>query len=159
MHNLKGLWTYAVGSETVKPWMRYTIPTDDSNQTRWPLHPTWQVVQHAFDALSEQPARELIRVKKQEANLDAATASIAGYLSSRTVWQCDRDDVPVEDIGLETALDDVYEEIEKRLQEKGITFQELLQVKQRRYALRKVQTREATMKRVKSVFNDVQEAI
>jgi len=159
MHNLKGLWTYAVGSETVKPWMRYTIPTDDSNQTRWPLHPTWKVVQHAFDSLSEQPARELIRVKKQEANLDAATASIAGYLSSRTVWQCDRDGVPVEGIGLETALDDVYEEIEKRLQEKGVTFQELLQVKQRRYALRKAQTREATMKRVKSALNDVQEAI
>jgi hypothetical protein len=159
MHNLKGLWGYAVGSETVKPWLRYTIPTGDSNQTRWPLHPTWSMVQHAFDALSEQPAKELIRIKKQEANIAAATASLAGYLSSQTVWKCDRDGVAVEDIELDKVIIDLYDDVEKRLQEKGVSFQEVLQTKQKRYYLRKAQTREVIMRRVNATLQDDQEAM
>lgn len=158
IENLKGLWAYAVGSETVKPWLRYTIPTNDQTQTRWPLHPVWATVQHAFDSLNETPARELIRLKKQQANIDAATASIAGYLSSRTAWKCARDGVPVDKMALETAFADVYEEMEKRYQDKGTTFQHQLAVKQRRYYLRKEATEEVYARRARSVF-DTEEAL
>lgn len=159
MHNLKGLWAYAVGSETVKPWLRYTVPTGDSHNWRWPLHPVWSVVQHAFDALSEQPARELIRIKKQQVSIDAATASIAGYVSSRTVWQCERDEVPVDNMALETALVDLQEAIEKRFEEKGVTFQELLQTKRYRYYLREAQTRTVVKKRFQSAFHNDTEVL
>ena len=158
-NNLKGLWAYAVGSETVKPWMRYTVPTNDHIQTRWPMHPHWSILQHAFDSLSEEPAHELIRLKKQQVNMDANTASIAGYLSSHAVLQSERDVVSIADMALETTLADLYEEIEKRLQDKGVSFQQLLQAKQHRYYLREEKTREVVKKRFKSVLSDDQEAI
>jgi hypothetical protein len=51
---LPGLWSYAVGhvdgGEDSLPdgWLRYVIPTDDTNRSRWPVHPDWQVIQSAF---------------------------------------------------------------------------------------------------------------
>lgn len=160
MHHLKSLWGYLVGTDEQEGWMRYAVPQpNDTNRSRWLAHPTWNLIKHAFDSLSEEPANALIRTRKQQVNLDAATASIAGYLSTRTVWQCDRDGVPVESMALETALADIYEEIEKRLQEKGVTFQQLLQAKQRRYYLREEKTRASVMKRAKSALTDEQEAI
>ena len=146
--NLKGLWAYAVGAEAVKPWLRYTIPTADSNQTRWPLHPLWtSVIQHAFDSLSEEPARELIRVKKQQVNIDAMTASLAGYLATRTMLQCEQDGTPVEHMATKWALDDLYGAFQKRWEEKGVTFQQLLQAKRHRYYLREEKTREVEERR------------
>lgn len=159
VNNLKGLWAYAVGSKTVKPWMRYTVPTNDHIQTRWPLHPHWPIVQHAFDSLSNEPAHDLIRLKKQQVSMEANTASLAGYLSSHGVLQSKRDGVSIADMALETTLNDLYEEIEKRLQDKGVSFQQLLQAKQRRYYLREEKTREVVKKRFKSVLNDDKDTI
>jgi hypothetical protein len=51
---LSGLWSYAVGhvggGEDGLPdgWLRYVIPTEDTNRSRWPVHPDWQVIQSAF---------------------------------------------------------------------------------------------------------------
>ncbi|HEY4035893.1 MAG TPA: hypothetical protein VGL94_18200 [Ktedonobacteraceae bacterium] len=51
---LPGLWSYAVGhvdgGEDGLPdgWLRYIIPTEDTNRSRWPVHPDWRVVQSAF---------------------------------------------------------------------------------------------------------------
>src|SRR2546429_9359977 len=51
---LPGLWSYAVGhvggGEDGLPdgWLRYIIPTEDPNRSRWPVHPDWQVIQSAF---------------------------------------------------------------------------------------------------------------
>jgi hypothetical protein len=147
MHNLKGLWAYAVGSATVKPWLRYTVPTQDQTQTRWPLHPVWSVVQHAFDSLDETPARELIRLKKQQANIDVVTASLAGYLATRTMLQCEQDGMPVEHIATRCALDDLHTAMQKRWEEKGVTFQQLLQDKRSRYYLRAEKAREVEERR------------
>ena len=160
MRHLKDLWAYLVGTDEHEGWIRYAVPQpNDVNRSRWPAHPTWNAIKHAFDAISEQPASALIRTRKQQVNLDAATASIAGYLSSRTVWQCERDGVPIDKMALETAVADIYEEIEKLLQDKGVSFQQLLQAKQRRYYLREEKTRAVTMKHAKSVFSNEPEPI
>jgi hypothetical protein len=51
---LPGLWSYAVGhvsgGEDGLPdgWLRYVIPNEDTNRSRWPVHPDWQVIQSAF---------------------------------------------------------------------------------------------------------------
>ena len=52
---LPALWSYAAGSLTGGPdglpdgWLRYVVPDgDDTNRSRWPVHPVWQVVQIAF---------------------------------------------------------------------------------------------------------------
>jgi hypothetical protein len=148
MHNLKGLWMYATGSETVKPWLRYTVPTADHIQTRWPLHPLWtNIIQHAFDSLDEEPARELIRHKKQHVHIDAATAILAGYLATRTVWQCERDGEMVENMAAKWVLEDLYDDFQRRWDEQGITFQQLLQTKRHRYYLREEKTREVEERR------------
>jgi hypothetical protein len=151
---------YAVGSEVVKPWLRYTIPTVDSNQTRWPLHPLWtSIIQHAFDSLNDEPARELIRHKKQQVNIDAMTASLAGYLATRTMLQCEQDGMPVENMATKWALDDLYGAFQKRWEEKGITFQQMLQAKRHRYYLREEKTREVEQRRAKWIIPVIDEAI
>jgi len=157
LRNLKGLWAYAVGSEDARPWLRYTIPTDDSNNRRWPLHPVWSVVQHAFDSLNEEPAHELIRFKKQQANIDAATASLAGYLASRTVWQCEQDGTPIEHAAAKWVLDDLYNDFQKRWEETGVTFQQLLQAKRHRYYLREERAREVESKRAHFIVPPLEE--
>jgi hypothetical protein len=59
--HLRDLWTYGVGhaggGEDGLPdgWLRYVIPTDDSNRARWPVHPAWEVIQRAAD---EEPLPE-----------------------------------------------------------------------------------------------------
>jgi hypothetical protein len=30
-------------------WLRYIIPSEDTNRSRWPVHPDWEVIQGAFD--------------------------------------------------------------------------------------------------------------
>ena len=92
---------------------------------------------------SEVPARELIRTKKQNANIDAATAGLAGYLSSRTAWWCDQIGIAPERMDMGTAFADLYEGIEKLYEKKGVTFQEQVQAKQRRYYMRQEQAQNA----------------
>ncbi len=49
-----GLWAYAVGhvgggaDDLPDGWLRYVVPTDDTNRSRWPVHPDWEVIQRAF---------------------------------------------------------------------------------------------------------------
>ena len=52
---LPGLWAYAVGNVGggvdgwPDGWLRYVVPTDDTNRSRWPVHPDWEVIQGAFE--------------------------------------------------------------------------------------------------------------
>ena len=51
---LPSLWEYCAGrpgggSDGLPDgWLRYVTPTDDTNRSRWPVHPAWQVIQQAF---------------------------------------------------------------------------------------------------------------
>lgn len=48
------LWAYGVGhvggdtDGLPDGWLRYVMPTPDTNRSRWPVHPVWQVLQSAF---------------------------------------------------------------------------------------------------------------
>ncbi len=61
LDHVHDLWTYAVGhpggGEDSLPdgWLRYVIPSDDTNRARWPVHPAWEVIQRAAD---EEPLPE-----------------------------------------------------------------------------------------------------
>jgi hypothetical protein len=67
--HLRDLWTYGVGhaggGEDGLPdgWLRYVIPTDDSNRACWPMHPAWEVIQRAAD---EEPLPESEYEQKEE---------------------------------------------------------------------------------------------
>jgi hypothetical protein len=78
---LPGLWSYAVGhtdgGEDGLPdgWLRYVIPTEDTNRSRWPVHPDWHVVQSAFASVvlpesdyerDEREQEELLQLVDEE---------------------------------------------------------------------------------------------
>ena len=54
---LPALWAYAVGhvgggaDNLPDGWLRYVVPTEDTNRSRWPVHPDWYVIQGAFEPL------------------------------------------------------------------------------------------------------------
>ncbi len=60
MERLPLLWAYAVGhvgggaDGLPDGWLRYVVPTEDSNRSRWPVHPDWQVIQTAFQPEEKQ---------------------------------------------------------------------------------------------------------
>jgi hypothetical protein len=71
---LPGLWSYAVGHPDggadglPDGWLRYVIPTEDTNRSRWPVHPDWQVIQRGFiPAPIEQSAYEQDFEQREEA--------------------------------------------------------------------------------------------
>jgi hypothetical protein len=118
---LADLWTYAVGhvggGEDGLPdgWLRYVVPTEDSNRARWPVHPAWRCLQGAYadvavgvedeemygvtDASSTAASgssslssitldrKWLIRDRKRKVNLTRALAAIAGYASTIEAWR------------------------------------------------------------------------
>ncbi|MCU7817559.1 MAG: hypothetical protein KZQ57_01480 [gamma proteobacterium symbiont of Lucinoma myriamae] len=52
------LWHYATTQ-----WLQLVIPNpQDSNSSRWPVHPAWEEISHAY---SFEPAKTLIRVTKE----------------------------------------------------------------------------------------------
>jgi hypothetical protein len=100
---LPGLWSYAVGhlggGEDGLPdgWLRYVIPTEDTNRSRWPVHPDWQVIQSAFplvvleeseDGQEEQEKEELLAL------VDAELEAHPWKDPSRMV-KCETPDAPV----------------------------------------------------------------
>jgi hypothetical protein len=145
------------GSETVKPWLRYTIPTDDPNRARWPIDPTWQTVQHAFDDLSGEGAGELIRLKKQEANIERTTAAITGYLTTLAAQHCAKKSYFPSEMDLSVFVNEVARDVETVLERKETDFQEQIAVKQERYFLRKAVTDKAYERHTVSFFDREQE--
>lgn len=77
LSHLHDLWTYGVGhidgGDDGLPdgWLRYVVPNADTNRSRWPVHPSWQVVQQAFvePALPLSPL-ELNELKQTALSLD-----------------------------------------------------------------------------------------
>lgn len=52
--HLPGLWSYAVGhvggglDGLPDGWLRYVTPAEDTNRSRWPVHPDWEIIQSAL---------------------------------------------------------------------------------------------------------------
>lgn len=71
---LPGLWSYAVGhidgveDDLPDGWLRYVIPMEDTNRSRWPVHPDWQVIQSAF-APSFPPESDYEREEQEKEEL------------------------------------------------------------------------------------------
>jgi hypothetical protein len=93
LSEMKRLWDYAAGraggGDDGLPdgWLRYVVPTeDDSNRSRWPVHPAWVVVQSAFADLPENELGLLVRKRIREKNVERGLASTIGYLSTLAAW-------------------------------------------------------------------------
>ena len=80
------LWSYAVGhvggGEDGLPdgWLRYVVPTEDINRSRWPVHPDWQVIQSAFQFVEKKKQHEQREPKELFPYVDEeqAVCTVAG---------------------------------------------------------------------------------
>ncbi len=92
LDHLKRLWDYAAGhvagGDDGLPdgWLRYVLPSEDSNRSRWPVHPAWQVVQGAFADSPENGLGSLVRKRIRERNVERGIASTIGYISTLAAW-------------------------------------------------------------------------
>jgi hypothetical protein len=167
--HLSGLWSYAVGhvgggaDGLPDGWLRYIIPTDDKNRSRWPVHPDWQVIQSAFapaaasaeeiedkpqveeeeeranglDEVASQPQpvnfEPYVRERKRQVNMRRLVAQIAGCTITAQAWREDEDE------GVEPDISDtfqfLYGEIEAYLVEKERDFSQLVHKKRVLYDL------------------------
>lgn len=91
---LSVLWAYAVGQVNGAAdglpdgWLRYVLPNEDTNRSRWPTHPTWQAIQAAFSAPNAQPEDfgKVIRKRREERNIRKGIEAVVGYSSSLSAW-------------------------------------------------------------------------
>jgi hypothetical protein len=92
LDHLKPLWDYAAGrlcggSDGLPDgWLRYVVPSDDSNRSRWLVHPVWAVVQSAFAEPVETVPEPIVRKRVREVNVERGVAAIIGYFSTLAAW-------------------------------------------------------------------------
>jgi hypothetical protein len=137
LDQFQALWQYAVGrsggGEDGWPdgWLRYVTPSDDSNRSRWPVHPVWQVIQSAFDDLVEPGLGPVVRYREREKNLERGIASTIGYVSTLAAWLGGDYAAPETDASL--TLQWLYEKGLEYLESKERNFVKEVRKKQQRY--------------------------
>src|SRR5439155_24309960 len=83
---MKRLWEYAIGriagGDDGLPdgWLRYVLPHEDSNRSRWPVHPAWSIVQGAFMEDADPGLGPLVRERIREKNVERGIAATIGYI-------------------------------------------------------------------------------
>lgn len=75
LDELDNMWAYSA-----RKWLRHTVPTVDTNQSRWPTSAVWDVVQTACILTAE--AVPSARVKKVEIDIERSLASFTGFATS-----------------------------------------------------------------------------
>jgi hypothetical protein len=92
LSEMKRLWEYAAGCVAggddgfPDGWLRYVLPNEDSNRSRWPIHPAWVVVQHAFAEDADPGLGPLVRERIREKNVERGIAATIGYISTLAAW-------------------------------------------------------------------------
>jgi hypothetical protein len=126
LDRLGDLWRYSTTE-----WLRYCVPTADTNRSRWPVHPLWEVIQAAdFGAL---PACPLVRVRKRQFILDRTVATVAGYLSSSAAWLGGR--FAEQQADLSVVLRWFCQQAEQYYADRGVAFSSVVQDKRQRFGL------------------------
>ncbi len=138
LDEMKRLWEYAAGhlsgGEDGLPdgWLRYVLPNDeDTNRSRWPVHPAWAVVQSAFATEPGQNLGALVRKRIREKNLERGIASTMGYVSTLAAWL--GGDYASSEADASLTLSWLYEAGNEYLASKQRDFQQEVRKKQQRY--------------------------
>jgi hypothetical protein len=139
LDQFKLLWDYAAGhvagGEDGLPdgWLRYVLPSEDSNRSRWPVHPAWVVVQGAFSEDSTNELGTLVRERKQEVNVERGLAATLGYMSTLAAWK--GGDLADQEADLSLTLHWLSEVGPEYLEDKQKDFQKEVQRKRLRFGL------------------------
>ncbi|HEU5374691.1 MAG TPA: hypothetical protein VFV38_04560 [Ktedonobacteraceae bacterium] len=89
------LWAYAAGhfngdaEGNPDGWLRYVVPSKkDTKRSRWPVHPTWKLIQGAFQEGCETPEQfgDVVRKRHYEHNIRKGVEAIIGYATSLASW-------------------------------------------------------------------------
>jgi hypothetical protein len=130
--HLSQLWEYCAGRPggAADGWLRYVTPVEDSNRSRWPVHPAWAVVQQAFSS-EEDGLGPLVRDRIREKNIERGLASVVGYLSTLSAWV--GGDLVADDADISEVLHWLYAEGGKYLEKREIDFPKLVQKKCKLY--------------------------
>jgi hypothetical protein len=98
LDRLPEMWSYVLGhigggaDGLPDGWLRYVVPSEDTNRARWLVAPEWEVLQDSSglgESLLDVPLGPFIRQRKREVNLDRAVSSVAGYASTFEVFRRD----------------------------------------------------------------------
>jgi hypothetical protein len=142
LDQFQAMWRYAVGQPEggrdglPDGWLRYILPTDDTNRSRWPVHPVWTVVQSAFQEPAEAGLGPVVRYRIREKNIERGLAAIIGYSSTLAAWLGGQFASPDADISL--LLQWLYEHGLKYLASKDRDFVKEIIKKQQRYGAESV---------------------
>ena len=82
--NIKRIWAYCTCD-----WLRMVIPGPSKNRHRWLTHPTWALIQHAFDDYDKIPLEglgPLVRKRQRAADIERGIAQVAGQLTTLAAW-------------------------------------------------------------------------
>ncbi|GAA0203672.1 hypothetical protein GCM10008944_21820 [Cytobacillus oceanisediminis] len=113
-------------SKLSSTWLTLRVPSEDTNRSRWPIAPAWEVVQSAtFQTSAAGP--ELVRAGQQRGDLRKLTPQVVGYLSGLAALTGARD-VPDLLAGLTDFL-------ESDARTRGIEFRDRVTVKRRDYGV------------------------
>jgi hypothetical protein len=85
VENIQRLWDYCT-----QEWLRMVVPGTSKNRTRWQTHPTWELLQSAFEAYGNEEIAglgPLVRERKRVVNLEQAVAALAGYSTTYGAWE------------------------------------------------------------------------
>jgi hypothetical protein len=125
----KWLWHYCTHD-----WLRMVKPARTKNRTRWPIHPTWTLIQHAFDTYGSgelDGLGPLVREEKREVNLDRAVAAIAGYITTYAAWD---DEALSEEDDAATIFSVLYDRVLERWNKQRVLPQDLVREKKFLYS-------------------------
>ncbi len=125
---LEVMWVYASIH-----WLRYVIPSDDTNRTRWETHPVWELIQHAYFPLVRVELGPVVRERKRVVNQEQMLAQIVGCAMTLHAW--DKNDVPCEDEDLSLVLHRLYPSGLDYLEKRGKDFNTVVRKKQQQYNL------------------------
>ncbi len=138
LNQFKPLWDYAAGhveggkDNLPDGWLRYVLPDgDDTNRSRWSVHPVWLVVQSAFSVDVEPGLGSIVRKRIREKNLERGVASTIGYISTLAAWLGGEYASP--DVDLSVLLQWLYTSGTEYLEEKQRDFLNEVRKKQERY--------------------------
>lgn len=121
--NIKRIWAYCT-----QDWLRLVIPGKSKNRHRWMTHPTWTLIQRAFDDYDNTPIEglgPLVRKRQRAADIERGIAQVAGQVTTLAAWQHELDtDVDALDI-----FQAVYSQVIKRWAERDIDVAAVVQEK------------------------------
>ncbi len=139
----QSLWMYAAGRPDGDAdglpdgWLRYVLPTEDSNRSRWPVHPAWVVLQSAFENPVDPELGPVVRKRIREKNLERGLAAMIGYSSTLAAWLGGEHAAPETDLSL--VFQWLYEHGQDYLEDKDRDFFQEVKRKQDIYNSKDIQ--------------------